>query len=95
MAAAGGQGVEYQARLLHSTPRSTVRARGSTVRALLLVTSLLGSVTVGCGDPCAELQPVCNRCQNVGHKLSCEQSVDEGDEDLCQQDIDSYELVCP
>lgn len=52
------------------------------------------SSIVGCGDPCQDLQDICDQCLDPNQKAACEQSVDEGADDLCEQNIDSYSNVC-
>jgi hypothetical protein len=48
----------------------------------------------GCGDPCEDLQLICDRCQDPNHKAACEKSVDEDPDDVCEQNIDSYDAIC-
>jgi len=63
---------------------------------LLAVTALsLAAVGSGCADPCAELQPVCDGCQNPGHRAACEQAVDAQVDDQCELDIENYRQICP
>jgi len=59
----------------------------------LTVTGLLTSVAA-CGDPCAELQEICNTCADPNHFEACEFSVDSENDDDCEQNIDSYGNVC-
>jgi hypothetical protein len=49
---------------------------------------------VGCGDPCADLQEICDLCLDPNQKAACEESVDAGADDVCEQNIDSYGNVC-
>jgi hypothetical protein len=58
--------------------------------ALLL---LLGGVS-GCGDACRDLQDICDLCQDPNHKARCERAVDDGVQEICEQDIESYEAIC-
>ena len=48
----------------------------------------------GCGDPCGDLQEICDLCVDPNQKAACEASVDEGADDVCEQDLDSYGNVC-
>lgn len=70
------------------------RAAPLTIAPWLLLL-LLGCLTVpGCGSACLDLQDICDLCQDPNHKARCEQAVDEGVQDICEQDIDSYEAIC-
>lgn len=62
--------------------------------AALFVVSLLPVVGTGCGDPCGDLQEICDLCVDPNQKAACEASVDDGADDVCEQDIDSYGNVC-
>ena len=48
----------------------------------------------GCADACADLQVICNDCSDPNHRAACEASVDDGAQDICEQNIDSYGNVC-
>jgi hypothetical protein len=61
--------------------------------AVLIATWVL-TVAAGCGDPCAELQDICNTCADPNHFAACESSVDLENDDECEQNIDSYGNVC-
>lgn len=54
----------------------------------------IGFLTVGCGDPCGDLQAVCDQCQDPNQKAACERSVDEDSDDVCEQNIESYGSIC-
>jgi hypothetical protein len=47
-----------------------------------------------CGDPCADLQVICDQCLDPNQKAACEESVDSGADDTCERNIDSYSNVC-
>lgn len=67
------------------------------MRRGIIITLLLGATLPaipGCGDACNELQTVCDRCSDPNHRAACEASVDEGVQDTCEQNIDSYGNVC-
>jgi hypothetical protein len=59
---------------------------------------LLGLLALGgllaCGEPCRELQAVCDRCVDPNLKASCELAVDEQSDDACEQNIDNYDNAC-
>jgi len=48
----------------------------------------------GCGDACEELQSICDTCQDVNQKYSCEESVDRGDQEICEKNIDDFGTIC-
>lgn len=52
------------------------------------------SASVGCGNPCADLQEICDRCQDPNQKASCETTVDSGDGEQCGKSEGDYEDVC-
>ena len=57
----------------------------------------LGVVLVtasGCGDACEELQPICDACQDPNQKNSCQYSVDEDDQEVCEKNIDDFGIIC-
>lgn len=63
----------------------------------MIIAALVGAMLpalAGCGDACDELQTVCDRCSDPNHRAACEASVDDGVQDACEQDIDSYDSVC-
>ncbi len=60
----------------------------------MLVGLTLGILVAGCGDPCEDLQAVCDRCQDPNQKAACERSVDDDPDDVCEQNIDSYDSIC-
>ncbi len=64
---------------------------GAVVR-LGAVVAWLGAV--GCSAPCIELQAICDQCQDPNHKAACEQSVDDDPDDICAQNIESYDSIC-
>jgi hypothetical protein len=55
---------------------------------------VLAAVGPGCGDACADLQEICNLCRDPNQKASCEASVDAGEQDECELNVDSYEDIC-
>ena len=71
-------------------PRLAVPAR--FVSGLFLL-GLLASVAA-CGDPCADLQVICDDCLDPNQKAACEESVDADSDETCEQNIDSYSNVC-
>ncbi len=48
----------------------------------------------GCGDSCEELEPVCIRCLDVNQQDSCLDSVKEGDQEVCEKNIDDFDTIC-
>ncbi|HHH31417.1 MAG TPA: hypothetical protein ENK57_24140 [Polyangiaceae bacterium] len=71
--------------------------RGLTTRlfASSMGLSAVGlSLLAGCGDPCGDLQEICDLCVDPNQKAACEASVDAGTDDVCEQDLDSYGNVC-
>lgn len=58
---------------------------------LLVFALLLGA---GCGDACTELQEICDDCRDPNQKASCERSVDEDPDDVCEQNVDAYRNIC-
>jgi hypothetical protein len=52
------------------------------------------AAAAGCGDPCADLQAICDQCQDPNRKAACERSVDEDSDDVCEQNIESYGSIC-
>ena len=58
------------------------------------VACLVATSSVGCGNPCGDLQVVCDSCQDPNHKAACEQSVDNDSDDICEQNIESYDSIC-
>lgn len=72
--------------------RTTALTRDRWWRAAVvaLAVGMLGA----CGDPCEDLQFICDRCQDPNKKADCERSVDEDSDDLCEQNIDSYGSIC-
>jgi len=65
--------------------------------ALALLAAL--ATLSGCGDACEDLQVICDRCLDPNQKLSCEtfidQAVDEDQSDICEEQIDAYDDICP
>ena len=51
-------------------------------------------VALGCGDACEDLQLICNSCIDPNQKASCEATVDGDSQDLCEQNIESFENIC-
>jgi len=72
-------------------PRMAATPSGGAALFALGLLSLGGG---GCGDPCGDLQDICDQCVDPNQKAACEASVDEGAVDVCQQNIDSYGNVC-
>lgn len=72
--------------------RTTARTRSRRWRAAVL--AIAGATLAACGDPCEDLQVICDRCQDPNKKADCERSVDEDSDDLCEQNIDSYDSIC-
>jgi hypothetical protein len=64
------------------------------VTAALTALTVASSVLAGCGDACGELQVICDACRDPNHKSACERRVDDGPEDQCQDDIQSYGDIC-
>ena len=75
------------------------RIRGIVPRsvAVLLYAALFIAAipSSGCAETCSELQLICDRCNNPDHKNSCEQSVDNADDEVCAQNIDNFNDICP
>ena len=59
--------------------------------ATLLVMALL---TGSCGNPCVDLQDVCDLCNDTNQKASCEHFVDQDVSDLCEENIDNFNQIC-
>lgn len=59
-----------------------------------LLLAMSTTALVGCADPCAELQDLCDLCLNPDQRASCERSVDEDTDEVCEQNIDSYRTAC-
>lgn len=55
---------------------------------------VFAALVSGCADPCAELQPICDDCQDPGHRAACEQAVDSQIDDQCELDIENYRQIC-
>jgi hypothetical protein len=55
---------------------------------------LLLLLAAGCDDACIELQDICNGCRDPNQKASCERSVDEDPEDVCELNVDAYRNIC-
>lgn len=82
--------------LLLDQPRGAMgaaTAMGRAVRLSLLLGSLLAGGTA-CGDPCADLQDVCERCSDPNQRAACERSVDEDPDEVCEQNLDAYGRIC-
>lgn len=60
----------------------------------LAAAALVSALAVGCGDTCADLQEVCNFCEDPNLKVACEASVDADDGDRCDRDVSSYCPIC-
>ena len=59
------------------------------------VGGLLLAGLAACGDPCAELQDICEVCNDPNQRAACERSVDEDPAEVCEQNLDSYQRICP
>jgi hypothetical protein len=55
---------------------------------------LLGPAVAGCGDRCADLQEVCDLCEDPNQKSTCELTVDSDDGDRCDRDVGNFCTVC-
>jgi hypothetical protein len=60
----------------------------------LAVAMVLGVGSGACAAPCTDLQAICDQCQDPNHKAACERSVDEDSDDVCEQNIESYDSIC-
>ncbi|MBW2523434.1 MAG: hypothetical protein JRI23_04640 [Deltaproteobacteria bacterium] len=56
--------------------------------------TLVAAALSGCGDRCADLQDVCDLCEDPYHKATCESSVDADDGERCDRDVSNYCSVC-
>lgn len=74
-------------------PRRRVTARTRQAAGALLA-FLTYAAASGCGDSCEDLQVICDSCQDPNQRASCERSVDEGVQDVCEQDVDSFGDIC-
>lgn len=61
---------------------------------LFAAVALVSCFLPACGNPCEDLQLVCDKCKDANHKASCEASVDRDNQPLCQQDIENFNAIC-
>jgi hypothetical protein len=59
----------------------------------ICLTALMGSLTVGCGGPCGDLQDTCDACPDDANKGFCQAIVDADDSDACDTAISLYEAA--
>ncbi len=63
-------------------------------RLLVAVALSIGAFT-GCGDACEDLQPICDRCTDADYKTSCDQTVAQGNQALCDSRKGVFNGECP
>ncbi len=63
------------------------------VHALSALIAVIAFVA-GCGDPCDDLQLVCDRCVDPVQLASCERIVDVGSADVCDVALEELEKIC-
>ena len=61
----------------------------------LFVVALLPSVLVGCGDSCEDLQEICDRCTDLDYRASCDSTVTQGNQSLCDARKPTFNEQCP
>ena len=67
---------------------------GTWMRRCAAGALLAGYLCAGCGNSCDDLQAVCFYCDDPNQKGSCEESVDRGDQELCDLDMTAYCGIC-
>ena len=64
---------------------------------LLLLSGLAVPLALagGCGDPCEDLQSICNDCADETYRNACQRDVDDNVQSLCDNRVAFYRQQCP
>lgn len=68
--------------------------RGAAGWGALLALVAGSASLLACGDSCPELQTLCDGCLDPNQRASCEEAVDNGSDESCARDIESYQDIC-
>lgn len=55
----------------------------------------LSGILTGCGDSCEDLQEICDRCTDADYAQSCDSTVTQGNQSLCDARKTSFNAQCP
>ncbi len=69
-----------------------LRAMSRPAALVLVVAAALSAL--GCGNPCVDLQEICDVCNDPDQKASCEGFVDRDVADACDSNIDNFNKIC-
>ena len=62
---------------------------------LLCATFPFATLATGCGNSCDDLAEVCGNCGDEDYRISCEVTVEDGNEELCSQRRGEFNTRCP
>jgi hypothetical protein len=62
---------------------------------LLCATFPFATLATGCGNSCDDLAEVCGNCGDEDYRISCEVTVEDGNQELCSQRRGEFNTRCP
>ncbi len=61
----------------------------------MLVVTMTSLLVAACGGPCDDLAEVCDRCDDPANEITCDAVVAVENDDVCSDQADVFEGVCP